>query len=45
MTVRERLYNLLEVRDFAWTIFSRDLRNFAIYRIDLHKDPSEVCIG
>jgi hypothetical protein len=44
VTVRERPYNLLEVGDFDWIIFSRDLRNFAIYRIDLHKNPSEACI-
>lgn len=44
VTVRERLYNLLEVSDFDRTIFSRDLRNFAIYRIDLRKDPSEAWI-
>jgi hypothetical protein len=45
VTVRERLYNLLEVSDFDWAIFSRDLRNFAIYRIDLRKYPSEACLG
>lgn len=45
VTMRERLYNLLEVSDFDWTIFGRDLRNLTIYRIDLHPDPSKACLG
>ena len=38
-TVRDRLYNLLEIGDFYWTIFSRDLRDFAIHSINLRKHP------